>query len=226
MVIIVDIILCGSTSFNLMEVSPEKYLQCSKCSKIYHVVRWLKKHEVSCDGKTKKSKSTNNKKGMNQHQKHVREIISSLGFDEYYYKMCVPAILSALQEVCGVEEATVKLRGARFAICKLQASSLLPEVEVNSFFKDLLSKLWTICFAKDNSLRYSRRQLHIAQQIHAFRDTQSLKASWIDLNRSVGTGIDNQLLLQRIITAIFGDICQYRKKSLENVLQIEVHFEE
>lgn len=200
-------------------------LKCSKCSKIYHVVGWLKKHEVSCDGKTKKSKSTNNKKGMSQHQKHVREILSSLGFDEYYDEMCVPAILSSLQEVCGVEEATVKLRGPRFANCKLQASSLLPEVEVNSFFKDLSSKLWTICFAKDNLLRSSRRHMHIAQEIHAFRHSQSIKTSWVDLNISAGTGTDDQLILQIIITAIFGDICQYRKKSLEKELQIEVHFE-
>lgn len=125
---------------------------------------------------------------------------------------------SLLEESRNVDEETVRLRGPRCLQCKLQASSLLPEVPENSFFKDISSKLWTICFSKDSLLRSSKRHLHIAREIHSFRNSQSLKTRWIDLNTSVGT-LGDQLLLQRIITAVFGDICQYRKKNLENVLQ-------
>ena len=62
----------------------DQALKCSKCSKIYHVIGWLKKDKASCGGKENKSKSTKGRKELSQHQKHVREILGSLGFDEYY----------------------------------------------------------------------------------------------------------------------------------------------
>jgi hypothetical protein len=204
-------------------------LKCSKCSKIYHVVGWLKKHEVSCDGKTKKSKSTNNKKGMSQHQKHVREILSSLGFDDYYNEMCVPAILSALQEVCGVEEATVKLRGSRFAICKIQAHIILVKLKENSpevdlFFKNISQKLWTICFARDRLLSSSRRHQYVAQHLNEFRQSQNLSSTWIELNKMISTNHNDKLLLQSLIRIIFGDICLFRTQSLGKALEIKEQY--
>ena len=189
-------------------------LKCSKCNKIYHVLGWLTKHEKNCDGKKKEAKKN---KEMTQHQKHVREVLTDLGFDDYYREKCIPAILALLQDLSGVDEETAKLRGPRFVNCKVQAIKITPEVQVNHFFNYLASKIWTICFSKDNLLRSSTRQMHIAQELHALRNCQILKANWVELIHSVGACTD-ELLLQKMITTIFGDICQYRAKSLEQAL--------
>jgi hypothetical protein len=125
---------------------------------------WLRKHEEKCDGQRKKTKK--NKK-MTPHQKKVRKVLTELGFDEYYRDVGRKVILSVLEEITNVDEETAMLRGQRFMNCKTQALNIIPEVSrPNGFFELVSSKLWTICFAKDNLQRSSTRQKHIAQEIN------------------------------------------------------------
>ena len=198
--------------------SEEDVLKCSKCSKLYQVMGWLRKHEEKCDGQRKKTKK--NKK-MTPHQKKVRKVLTELGFDEYYRDVGRKVILSVLEEITNVDEETAMLRGQRFMNCKTQALNIIPEVSrPNVFFELVSSKLWTICFAKDNLQRSSTRQKHIAQEMHDLRNCQDLKTRWKELLNITGAATDDQLLLQRIITTVFGDISQYRMKSLEQAALI------
>ena len=110
------------------EDEDESSFKCRKCKKVYHTMGWLKRHELSCSGAKGKAKKT---QVLSDHQTKTRKILADLGygFEEYFDRECLSAIVNCLQEITSTPNEIVKLRGARFADCKQQAEFLVAELK-------------------------------------------------------------------------------------------------
>ena len=102
---------------------------------------------------------------LSDRQTKTRKILADLGFDEYFDRECLPAIVYCLQEITSAPNEIVKLRGARFADCKQQAGVLVAELTrgtndangVISVCTYVAKNLWMITFARDQLLSTSTR---------------------------------------------------------------------
>lgn len=144
----------------------------------------------------------------------MRSVLDGLGYEEYFEEKGVLAIINNLQVLANTPEDVVQLRGATFRKLKEQETNVLQKLtnkdgESQLFFKYLSKEIWTILFQRDNLLRATQRQQHIAQNIHHLRQQQDIKTRWIQLDQK-----NILLLLQRLITAIFEDISRYRLESI------------
>ena len=202
----------------------EKKLKCCKCQKVYHTSGWLKRHEESCTGAIGKARKRKPEK-LSEHQRKTRAILADLGFEEYFIRDCLPAILHFLKEITSTKSAIVKLRGKRFADSQRQADFLVAELEkgteneVKTLLKNIAKKLWTITFARDNLLSTSSRQQYVAQHLNQFRSSGELGSKWIELNH-LGSLSTDKLLLQKIVTVLYERINRYRSESVISALQI------
>ena len=123
-----------------------KTLKCCKCRKVYHTIGWLKRHEENCSGAVGKTRKTKPEK-LSEHQSKTRAILAELGFEEYFVRDCLPAILDFLKEITSTKSDIVKLRGKRFADSQRQADFLVTELqkgtenEVKTLLKYVAKKL-------------------------------------------------------------------------------------
>ena len=201
-----------------------KKLKCCKCQKVYHTSGWLKRHEESCSGAIGKARKRKPEK-LSEHQRKTRAILADLGFEEYFVRDCLPAILHFLKEITCTKSDIVKLRGKRFADSQRQADFLFAELEkgteneVKTLLRYIAKKLWTITFARDNLLSTSSRQQYVAQHLNQFRSSAELGSKWIELNH-LGSVFTDKLLLQKVVTVLYESINRHRSESVVSALQI------
>lgn len=205
----------------------EGKLCCKKCKKQYRSKSWFLKHESKCDGSTKVKTCANNKK-MSQHQIKTREVLSGLGVDDYFINNGLPAILKLLEEICETPADIVSIRGARYAKLKLQAEELKEQLQnkrkatstvVEIFLKEVTQKLWKIVFALDHLTQTSTRQRYIAQHLTEFKISQPLFARWTEVTKACGI-TNEKLFLQKIISAVYENINEFRSTSVKKALDI------
>ena len=190
--------------------------KCSKCKKRYHLNVWLQKHENSCSGKepTKKYKVK-----FSEHQKKTRKVLSSLGFDDFFTSECVPSLITFVNKISATSSETAKMRGSRFTHAQQQAGKLKTGLEkddenVMSFFPYVCVTIWTIVFTRDDLVNSSRKQQHIAQHLNEFRQAAELTLKWSELCCVACLNSSDSLLLQLMISEIFGNISSFRHKSV------------
>lgn len=206
------------------EDEDESSLKCSKCKKVYHTMGWLKRHELSCSGAKGKAQKT---QVLSDHQTKTRKILADLGFEEYFDRECLSAIVNCLQEITSTPNEIVKLRGARFAECKQQAEFLAAELKrgkndasgVIGFCAYVAKTLWMITFARDQLLSTSTRHEHVAQHLHQFRQSEELSIKWTEICRRGLNPVD-KLLLQKLVSLIFADISRHRSEAVASALQL------
>ena len=206
------------------EDEDESSFKCSKCKKVYHTMGWLKRHELSCSGAKGRPKKT---QVLSEHQTKTRKILADLGFEEYFDRECLAAIVNCLEEITSTPSEIVKLRGARFADCKKEAEVLVAELKrgkndangVIGFFTYVAKNLWTITFARDQLLSTSTRQEYVAQHLHQFRQSEELSTKWTELSRTGLNPVDG-LLLQKLVSLIFADISRHRSEAVASALQL------
>ena len=75
-----------------------------------------------CKRKSQKNSGTVRPSNENQ-------ILADLGFEEYFDRECLSAIVNCLEEINSTPSEIVKLRGARFADSKQQAEVLVAELK-------------------------------------------------------------------------------------------------
>ena len=201
-----------------------KKFKCCKCQKVYHTLGWLRRHEESCSGAIGKARKRKPEK-LSEHQRKTRAILADLGFEEYFVRDCLPAILHFLKEITSTKSDIVKLRGKRFADSQRQADFLIAELEkgteneVKTLLRYIANKLWTITFARDNLLSTSSRQQYVAQHLNQFRSSAELGSKWIELNY-LGSVSTDKLLLQKVVTVVYESINRHRSESVISALQI------
>ena len=206
------------------EDEDESSFKCSKCKKVYHTMGWLKRHELSCSGAKGKAKKT---QVLSDHQTKTRKILADLGFEEYFDRDCLSAIVNCLQEITSTPNEIVKLRGARFADCKQQAEFLVAELKrgkidasaVIGFCAYVAKTLWMITFAWDQLLSTSTRHEYVAQHLHQFRQSEELSKKWTELCRTGLNPVD-KLLLQKLVSLILADISRHRSEAVASALQL------
>lgn len=201
--------------------------KCSKCKKRYYLKAWLQKHENSCSGKepTRKCKAK-----LSEHQQKTRKVLSSLGFDDFFTSECVPRLITFLNKISATSSETTKIRGSRFAQAQQQAEKLKTELEkgdenVMSFFRYVGVTIWTIVFARDDLVSSSRKQQHIARHLNEFRQAQELALKWSELCCVACLNSSDCLLIQLMISEIFGMISSFRHKSVVHAMKIRQEYD-
>ena len=201
--------------------------KCSKCKKRYYLKAWLQKHENSCSGKepTRKCKAK-----LSEHQQKTRKVLSSLGFDDFFTSECVPSLITFLNKISATSSETTKIRGSRFAQAQQQAEKLKTELEkgdenVMSFFRYVGVTIWTIVFARDDLVSSSRKQQHIARHLNEFRQAQELALKWSELCCVACLNSSDCLLIQLMISEIFGMISSFRHKSVVHAMKIREEYD-
>ena len=201
--------------------------KCGKCKKRYYLKAWLEKHENSCSGKepTRKRKAK-----LSEHQKKTRKVLSSLGFDDFFTSECVPSLITYLNKISATSSETTKIRGSRFAQAQQQAEKLKTELEkeeenVMSFFRYVGVNIWTIVFARDDLVSSSRKQQHIARHLNEFRQAQELTSKWSELCCVACLNSPDCLLIQLMISEIFGMISSFRHKSVVHAMKIREEYD-
>ena len=201
-----------------------KTLKCCKCRKLYYTKGWLKRHEENCSGAVGKTRKTKPEK-LSEVQRKIQAILADLGFEEYFVRDCLPAILDFLKEITSTKSDIVKLRGKWFADSQRQADFLVTELqkgtenEVKTLLKYVAKNLWTIRFARDDLLSTSSRQQYIAQHLNQFQSSAELGSKWIELNHLGSVSFD-KLLRQKIVTMVFESINHHWSESVVSALQI------
>ena len=174
--------------------------------------------------KPKKKKKT---RVLSDHQTKTRKILAELGFEEYFDRECLSAIVNCLEEITSTPNEIVKLRGTRFADCKQQAEVLVAELKrgkndangVIGFCSYVAKNLWMITFARDQLLSTSTRQEYIARHLHQFRQSEELPTKWTELCRTGLNPVD-RLLLQKLVSLILADISRHRSEAVASALQL------
>ena len=87
-------------------------------------------------------------------------------------------------------------------------------------------KLWDIVFAMDSRKKTSTRQKYIAQHLNEYRSSDELLSGWKAVLASCNVHTEGRLLLQKIISAVYGKICEFHSISVRNALSIVETYEE
>ena len=210
----------------------DQALKCCKCKKVYHTRGWLKKHEDSCSGPSETTKKQARSPKMSAHQKKIRAILTDLGFEEYFSLDCLPVVLKHLREITSVSSEITKVRGTRFASCQSQTHILVVELEkgeetlAERLFRFVAENIWKITFARDNLISSPTRQQYVARHLKEFRQAGEVSSKWAELCSVARFNSSDPLLLQMVISVIFGDICRYRTESVKVAMNIREDYGE
>ncbi len=203
--------------------------KCGTCGKVYNVKGWLIRHQSSCTG-VKVKKTSTKKSEMSESQTRVRQILSNLGFEDFFDGECLPLLRDFLVNLADTPADIVELRGQRFAMCRQHAKLFCKELEKDvephasplmAFLKYVTQNLWTVIFAMDNLLSSSRREQYTAEHLHAFRHSKDLLSKWGELRTVLGIGATDGLIIQKLISTIFDAISQHRSKSVSKAVQMQ-----
>ena len=203
--------------------------KCGTCGKVYNVKGWLIRHQSSCTGVKVKKTSTKNPE-MSESQTRSRQVLSNLGFEDFFDGECVPLLRDFLDNLAATPADIAELRGQRFVTCQQHAKLFSKELEKDAeshatpltvFLKYVAQNLWTVTFAMDNLFSSSRREQYTAEHLHAFRHSKELLSKWGELRTVLGIGSTDGLIIQKLISTIFDAISQHRSKSVSKALQIQ-----
>ena len=207
-------------------------LRCKNCSKQYRIKSRFLKHQSNCNGTTKVRNRGSTVK-MTQHQVNTREVLTGLGLDDYFVSDGLPAALKLFREICDTPDNIVSLRGKRFENLKLQAEEVCKQLlneekntSVKNFLKDVTQKLWKIIFGFDHLAQSSVRQSYIARNLKAYRLSQPLLDQWEEILKVCGINSNGKLLLQKIITAVYENINEFRSSSVRDALLIAEKYQD
>ena len=134
----------------------------------------------------------------------------------------MPSLKTFPSKISATSSETTKI-AARFAQAQQQAEKLKTELEkgeehVMSFFRFVVVTIWTIVFARDDLVSSSRKQQHIAQHLNESRQAQELTLKWSELCCVTCLYSSDCLLLQLMISEIFGNISSFRHKSVVHAI--------
>ena len=83
--------------------------KCGICGKVYNVKGWLIRHQRSCTGMKVKKTSTKNPE-MSESQTRSRQVLSNLGFEDFFEGECVPLLWDFLDNLAATPADIAQLR--------------------------------------------------------------------------------------------------------------------